>query len=72
MADARTLDLFIGTLDENWLVSQKEGMEENEEIAKTIATPNGFQYWMEVYYSHVSNCCKLTDVSPVECNSRSH
>lgn len=36
----KTLDLFLGTVDEKWLVQEKE-------IGKALATPNQFQFWCE-------------------------
>ena len=46
--DGSTWDVFIGTLDEKWLVSEKEGAEGDAEVVEMIARPSGTQYWMEV------------------------
>lgn len=35
-----TFDLFLGTVDEKWLVHEKE-------VGKALATPNQFQFWCE-------------------------
>ncbi|KAF2179378.1 hypothetical protein K469DRAFT_674200 [Zopfia rhizophila CBS 207.26] len=35
-----TLDLFLGTVDEKWLVQEKD-------VGKDLATPNQFQFWCE-------------------------
>lgn len=47
--DTKTLDLFLGNLDEKWLTCLKEGVQDGaEEIAKAMGTVSGTQYWMEV------------------------
>jgi hypothetical protein len=57
--NVETLDLFLGTIDERWLVGEKvEGSQEkcNEfggvserkgGFGKQLATPNQFQFWFE-------------------------
>jgi hypothetical protein len=43
-----TLDLFLGTVDEKWLVHEKEA-------GKALATPNQFQFWCENAVEGVSD-----------------
>jgi hypothetical protein len=40
--DDRTVDVFLGTLDERWLVHHADG-----KLGETLARPNGTQFWME-------------------------
>ena len=39
-------DLFLGTVDEKWLVGEK-GVPGCADVGRTLATPNGTQFWME-------------------------
>jgi hypothetical protein len=36
------VDVFLGTLDERWLVHHADG-----KLGETLARPNGTQFWME-------------------------
>ncbi|KAH8821351.1 DUF636 domain protein [Xylogone sp. PMI_703] len=56
--DKAHMDLYIGTIDEKWLIGEKvEGSEKQTEfgvvserkggIGKLLATPNQYQYWYE-------------------------
>lgn len=40
--DERTLDVFLGTLDEKWLIQT-----EDCKVGESLARPNGTQFWME-------------------------
>lgn len=42
------LDVFLGTVDEKWLVQEKE-------IGKLLATPNEYQFWCENRVEGVSD-----------------
>lgn len=45
--DTRTLDLFLGTLDEQWLVEETTTQDRSGfDVAKALATPNGTQFWL--------------------------
>ena len=44
-------DLFLGTVDEKWLVAEKE-------VGKALATPNQFQYWCENVVEGVTDVVK--------------
>ena len=47
-ADTSTLDLFLGTLDEQWLTpTNGNGSEYLKDVAKVLTTPSGTQFWME-------------------------
>ncbi|KAF2748177.1 hypothetical protein M011DRAFT_525835 [Sporormia fimetaria CBS 119925] len=45
------VDLYLGTVDEKWLVDEKE-------VAKAIATPNQFQFWCQHAVDGVTDMVK--------------
>ena len=49
--DTSTFDLFLGTLDEKWLVGEKE-------VGKVLAAPNGTQFWLENTIGGVTDILK--------------
>lgn len=51
--DERTVDLFMGTLDERWLVHEDKG-----DVGRVLATPNGMQCWLENAIPGVTNSVK--------------
>ncbi|KAM0518396.1 hypothetical protein ACHAPE_004159 [Trichoderma viride] len=40
--DGSTIDVFLGTVDERWLVHEDEGR-----FGQALGRPNGTQFWME-------------------------
>src|ERR1700753_1201424 len=45
--DTRTFDLYLGTVDEEWLVESEVGRRTADgAIASVLARPNGTQFWM--------------------------
>ncbi|PTB69593.1 hypothetical protein BBK36DRAFT_1138017 [Trichoderma citrinoviride] len=40
--DGSTVDVFLGTVDEKWLVHEDGG-----KVGQALARPNGTQFWME-------------------------
>ncbi|KAF2469337.1 uncharacterized protein BDR25DRAFT_288853 [Lindgomyces ingoldianus] len=47
----KTLDLFLGTVDQKWLVEEKE-------VGKALATPNQYQIWCENAVKDVTDLVK--------------
>lgn len=46
--DKRRFDLFLGTVDEKWLIGVRtDAGVEHSEIGRMLAMPNGTQFWME-------------------------
>lgn len=52
--DKQTLDLFLGTLDEKWLV-KKASSQKDGRVAQALARPSGTQFWMENAISGVTD-----------------
>ena len=61
----RTFDLFLGTVDEKWLVGEK-GAHGDGQVGRMLATPNGTQFWMENAIEGVTDLLKGGKVYPRE------
>ncbi|KAF2459741.1 Mss4-like protein [Lineolata rhizophorae] len=58
--DTRTFDLFLGTVDEKWLIGEKtrDGGERHGGFGKLLCTPNGTQFYCENVIKGVTDLLK--------------